>query len=251
MTIWVVYHKNPLFFSKPEKTWIFLLAGQSNMAGRGYVSQHELKISNSKIFTINSDLSISFAHQPLHRDKSIAGYSMGLVFAEAILEKQNDCKILLVPVALGGSSITDWQESGQAFKRAAKILSGAREYGQVKAILWHQGETESQSGPYGDIDPEFYKDKLIIAINQLRRISGNESIPFIAGSLPDYLSLSGLYPNYLIINQAIQKAIGSTINASYVNLGDLDDIGDRIHFSTISLKIMGKRYANAFFVLMK
>jgi len=240
----ILYETNPLFFSSPKNTWIFLLAGQSNMAGRGYISLHDRDRAWKNIYTITSDLSIKPAHQPLHWDASFAGYSMGLDFAVAIQKKNDNCKILLVPAALGNSSIFDWQESGFAFERAMKLMAVAKDYGHVQGILWHQGETDSKIRP--KVKMEIYKRDLIKTIELLRRISGDRTVPFIAGSLPDFLTLKGRHPNYPKVNQAIQQVMNITENASYVELGDLSDIGDGVHFSTSSLKKMGIRYANAF-----
>lgn len=247
ITIGIIYKINPLFLPDKKNTWVFLLAGQSNMAGRGYISLHDRGREWENIYTIAADLSIKPAQQPLHWDKSLAGYSMGLDFALAIQKENNNCKILLVPAALGGSSIFDWQESGIAFKRAMKMIAVARHFGHVKGILWHQGETDSKIRPEGEIGT--YKNYFIKTIDLLRRISGDMTVPFIAGSLPDFLAERGQHPNYSKINLALQEGINITNNSSFVYLGDLSDIGDRVHFSTPSLRKMGIRYATAFLLI--
>ena len=80
----------------------------------------------------------------------------------------------------------------------------------------------------------------------LRTLSNNTNAPFIAGSLPDFLQKSGYHPFVKQINKQIELAISQTEKCHLVFLGDLEDIGDKVHFSTSSLNEMGERYAKEF-----
>jgi hypothetical protein len=48
-----------------ENVWVFIMAGQSNMAGRGIVEPEDT-VSDKRIFSINKDGQIIIAKEPLH-----------------------------------------------------------------------------------------------------------------------------------------------------------------------------------------
>jgi hypothetical protein len=65
-----------------ENLWVFILAGQSNMAGRGTVEAQDT-IPSERIFTINKDGEVKIAKEPLHfYEPSMAGLDCGLSFAK-------------------------------------------------------------------------------------------------------------------------------------------------------------------------
>src|SRR5687767_13223392 len=71
----------------PEKknVWVFLMAGQSNMAGRGLVEPQDT-ISDTRILTISKDNEIVLAKEPLHYyEPSRTGLDCGLSFARTLL----------------------------------------------------------------------------------------------------------------------------------------------------------------------
>ena len=78
---------------------VFLLAGQSNMAGRGTLALHTVESSSSVTSSVpkskksaNNDILCfdkysewSVAKDPLHYDKAVAGVGPGLSFAKEIV----------------------------------------------------------------------------------------------------------------------------------------------------------------------
>ena len=50
---------------KKENVWVFIMAGQSNMAGRGVVEPEDT-VSDKRILSINKDGEIIIAKEPLH-----------------------------------------------------------------------------------------------------------------------------------------------------------------------------------------
>ena len=98
---------------KKDKTWVFILAGQSNMAGRGAIDFNPFNgdtITNQRIQTINQNGEIVLAKEPLHfYEPKMAGLDCGLSFARTmLLSIPEDVTILLIPTAVGGSSIKKW-----------------------------------------------------------------------------------------------------------------------------------------------
>ena len=66
---------------KKENVWVFIMAGQSNMAGRGIVEPEDT-VSNKRILSINKDGQIVIAKEPLHfYETERTGLDCGLSFA--------------------------------------------------------------------------------------------------------------------------------------------------------------------------
>src|SRR4249919_142063 len=92
-----------------ENVWVFMMAGQSNMAGRGIVEPEDT-VPNSRILSINKDGKIIIAKEPLHfYEPERTGLDCGLSFAKTLLTKiPGNVSILIIPTAVGGSSIRQW-----------------------------------------------------------------------------------------------------------------------------------------------
>lgn len=116
-------HTPPSFEAPGPLRLVFVLAGQSNMAGRGdllgledtpELDEHVL------CFAQRGDV-WQPAADPLHADKpSKAGVGPGLSFARELRRRlivagAKDTQILLVPCAWGGTSVRYWVEDGPSF----------------------------------------------------------------------------------------------------------------------------------------
>src|SRR5690606_9968966 len=66
---------------------LYLLIGQSNMAGRGKVDSAS-KVIDPAILTLDSNGVWGYAMDPIHFDKSFAGVGPGISFAHTILSKE-------------------------------------------------------------------------------------------------------------------------------------------------------------------
>src|ERR1035437_8253013 len=87
-----------------ENVWVFILAGQSNMAGRALVEPQDT-LSNPRIMTINAKGLLILAKEPLHfQQPSSEGLDCGLSFGRKMLEQiPPNIKILIIPTAIGGT----------------------------------------------------------------------------------------------------------------------------------------------------
>lgn len=85
------------------------MAGQSNMAGRGKVMLNDT-IVNARILALNMENKVVCVKEPLHRYyPKMTGLDCGMSFVSELLEAvPSDVSILLVPCAVGGSSIKSW-----------------------------------------------------------------------------------------------------------------------------------------------
>ncbi|XP_023525343.1 probable carbohydrate esterase At4g34215 [Cucurbita pepo subsp. pepo] len=184
-------HLPPTSQQPPPPTAIFLLAGQSNMAGRGGVTNSTLThrptwdgvvppqcSPNPSILRLASDLTWVEAREPLHADIDFLktnGIGPGMPFANTILmdKPAGRTVIGLVPCAMGGSSIQQWQKGSNLYthlltRAEASILSG----GTIKALLWYQGESDTVNAE----DSELYGGRLKKFFSDIR---SDLHIPFL------------------------------------------------------------------------
>ena len=87
----------------PE-TWVYIMAGQSNMAGRGEIEFIDT-ITNERVQAINEFGELILAKEPIHfYEPNAAGVDCGLSFGNHMLDNVPDnVTILMIPTAVGGT----------------------------------------------------------------------------------------------------------------------------------------------------
>jgi hypothetical protein len=225
--------------------WIFIMAGQSNMAGRGLVEARDT-LPNSRILTIDSCNNWIQAKEPLHfYEPERTGLDCGLSFGRTLLDSvPEEVTLGIIPCAVGGSSIYQWNLDSARME--IKLLSNiksrvdhARQQGVIKGIIWHQGEAESHPGTIGP-----YGEQLKILTSLFRDYIGNDSLPIIMGELGPFMKHT-MKPYSDSINREIHKYAQTDPYTSVISTGDLTHKGDSLHFDDPSLRIMGERYAHS------
>lgn len=234
----------PNTIPKKKDVWVFIMAGQSNMAGRGFVESKDT-ISSNRILTIDKSNKIILAKEPLNiYEPTMKGLDCGMSFAKKLLKEiPVNVSILLIPVAVGGSSINQW--IANATHRDVKLLSNfkekvvlAKKYGQIKSILWHQGESDANNS--GVLK---YQEKLSQLFRIFRSSVGNKKLPILVGELGSY---SRTKESWMAINHSINSYASGDAHTHVINTSDLKDKGDRVHFNSESQRIMGKRFADTY-----
>jgi len=176
-TLFVFMLSSPKYTNADPPTDIFLLAGQSNMAGRGGVHHGAWdrfvppeSQPSPDILRLNSQDSWEVAHEPLHEDIDVGktfGVGPGMAFARGIesLGGSRFGVIGLVPCAVGGTKIIQWGRGtalyGQLVRRAKVAM---QEGGKIRAMLWYQGESDTVRIE----DAEAYKGRMEKFIGDLR-----------------------------------------------------------------------------------
>lgn len=228
---------------------IFILAGQSNMAGRGRVDD-EARRANPRVLSLDKSEQWRTAVDPLHWDKPAAGTGIGKPFAEVIAQKNPGISVGLVPTACGGSPISTWVPAGyweqtksHPYDDFLARAKRAQQDGTLKAILWHQGESDANGK-----DAAQYEERLTNLIQRMRTDLNAPEVPFIIGQL-------GRFPakpwdaHRETVNNAHQAIAKKVKNVRFVSAEGLNSIGDNLHFDTPSLRTFAQRYAGAYFQL--
>src|SRR4051794_15628276 len=103
---------------EPRNLDLFLLIGQSNMAGRGVIGPEDRALLPG-IWVQMKDLSWKPAVDPLHYDKpDIAGVGLGRSFARALTADRPGASIGLIPAAFGGSALDEWKPGSLHYTEA-------------------------------------------------------------------------------------------------------------------------------------
>lgn len=234
---------------------VYLLIGQSNMAGRGAFEPEDTINTIDGVWLLNQDGIPEEARPPfnkyssIRKDLRLQGYSLADNFSR-LMHSRTGRKILLVVNAKGGSSIKSWQpgQKDSYLNEAVRRARQAMRLGRLKGILWHQGETDVQKKT-----PD-YVDRFRNMITALRDSIGQGNIPVVIGQLGQW----EWAPEEEIrsFNDSVVPAICDEVeNCSYVTsdgLGRLfKDKPQDPHFSRKAQIELGRRYADAMIPLVE
>jgi hypothetical protein len=234
-----------VLYARDKKTDVYLLIGQSNMAGRGYLTAKD-SVPMEGVWLLNAQNEPEVAVGPLNKystirkDLSMQQVGPGESFGETI-HQMTGRKVLLVVNARGGSSVTEWQKGlpSHYYADALARTKAAMKYGTLKAIIWHQGESDVKR--WKDY-PQFFSRM----IEQFRKDLDMPNLPVFVGQIGQWNWADSVNIN-LFNNQALPE-ICRKVNHCYmvssnglVRRGKVKDP----HFSRDSQIILGKRYADA------
>lgn len=218
---------------------IYLLMGQSNMSGRGHMlpEDHE-PVAN--IYMMDKEDQWVPAHHPLHFDKKIAAFGMGLPFAKKMLvhlrEKDSQAVVGLVPCAFGGTPLSRWVKGGDLYENAVRRAKIAVKAGEIDGMLWHQGESDTGSAEHADT----YGQRLAGMIVDLRKDLDSAKLPVVVGQLvPSFVARTKLAS---VVNEALADLPKHVPHTACASADGLKDRGDRLHFDRESQIELGHRY---------
>ncbi|WP_442506750.1 sialate O-acetylesterase [Novipirellula sp. SH528] len=255
-----------LFFTTPQlvnadEYDVYLLAGQSNMDGRGKMSeltaQQRQPFDNAIIFYRNLPKS-SDGWQPLAPGFSIAPGYKGEVpsstfgpelgFATEMLKSNPEHKLALIKGSKGGSSLRrDWnpgvqgepKTQGQRYRDfvetiqlATKALKERGDRYTIRGLLWHQGESDS------NLSSDDYEERLLQFVSRIRQDTGVPDLRVVVGEVFD----NGKRDN---VRAAIRAVGASGPGFGLVTCEGTATWDEGTHFDAASQWLLGQRYATA------
>jgi hypothetical protein len=228
--------------SPPKDLDLFLLIGQSNMAGRGVVEPQD-KEPIPGVWMLTEKLEWLPAVDPLHFDKpTAAGVGIGRSFARTLLQKRPGASIGLIPAAFGGSALEEWGTDGKHYPNAVARAQEAMKSGRLRGILWHQGEADSKES----LAPT-YRDRFAKFIARLRSDLGAGDVPVLVGQLGEFFQPGGEWTKRMVEQHATIPLV--VPNSAFVPSTGLKAKSDKVHFDSPSLREFGRRYALAYLAL--
>lgn len=220
----------------------FLMIGQSNMAGRGFLNE-VTPIYNERIQMLRNGRWQMMA-EPINFDRPVSGISLAASFADVWSRQNQEDIIGLIPCAEGGSTLNEWGVDEALFKHAIAEAKFAMQNSELTGILWHQGESDSLGGNY-----KVYYEKLLVIVNAIRKELNAPAIPLIIGGLGDFLGKVGFgkgCTEYNFINEELKKFAFEQDNCYFVTASGLTSNPDGIHIDAVSQRKFGLRYFEAF-----
>ncbi len=237
---------------------LFLLMGQSNMKGRGFMPEEPKRDPRIVMMHLKDD-QWYLARHPLHLTGDAktftghdnAGVGPGLAFAETLAAQDKTAAIGLVPCAVGGTSIMLWQKDARLYNEALRraklaLQTTAPVKARIRGVIWLQGEANAKAA-----DLPKHAERLRAMIEALRADLALPELPFIACTVgemqpePRLADLKAMND----IQLALPKFVPHT---ACVDARDLKThIGDNVHFDTAAQNEIGKRFAAKFIELTK
>jgi len=219
----------------PADMQLFLLIGQSNMAGRGIVEPADQEI-HPRIFMLDKTNVWVPAKDPVHFDKpKVAGVGLCSEFARRVADRNPGANIGLIPCAFGGTTLDQWKPGSDLYTNAVARTRAALNNGRLAGILWHQGE-----GDCATQRRDTYPARFSEMIAQLRQDVGAEQAPVVIGELGWFNDSTKKF------NAMLPQVVAAVPRCALASAEGLGANSDNVHFSRAALVEFGKRYFEAF-----
>lgn len=247
---------------------VYILSGQSNMDGRGKSSEltgelakfakpHDhvrINYSNSTLrgpYTSGGwkPLEPGYSVPPGAKDApdkkyTLPGRTFGpeIGFAHALAADQPDTQIAIIKFSEGGTNLrSNWDPDNADgiypqflahVRSSLKSLTDAGDTFTLKAMVWHQGESDAS------LPPGEYEKLLAAFIARVRADLNTPNLLFVVGEVFD----NGKRDNVRAGQLAVSKSVP---NVRFVPASNLTTSDNGTHFDTKSTIALGQRFANA------
>jgi iduronate 2-sulfatase len=242
---------------------VFIVAGQSNMDGRG--NRKELTGENSRLAATQPDVQIYYANPITSPDPKKPRFNSGwtvlapgfaippkytntlpseyfgpeLSFGRQFADDHPSRHLALIKVTQGNTSLSkDWNPIGNYLyvtltNTVVVAVHELKKQGvdcKIRGVIWHQGESDVKGGG------EKYEKNLAFFIASLRRDLGLPELPFVIGEIATNKEASF---------RAVQRKVAEdTRYTAFVSADGLETM-EGTHFKAMSVVELGRRYAVA------
>lgn len=239
---------------------VFLLMGQSNMAGWSAIDPSDRSQAGDlspvpRVLALGGQCTLKSrrprgwtrwrpAAHPLHLSQRGTGFGLALPFASRLLENQPELTIGLIPCAWGGAGIDRLGPGTPLYDNAIRRARIAALRGTLAGVLWHQGETDALD----DSLAPSHAGKLAALIARLRSDLATPELPFLIGDLADFGNEKrdpAAIARQEWVRSGLRRVAAGTPHAAFVESGGLAGT-DIVHFSRAASIEFGQRYADAY-----
>lgn len=222
----------------------FLLIGQSNAAGRGFLQEASpLDTCGGRLKMLRNGRWQGM-FRPVNPDRSFSGSCFAESFSKAYAEVNPDVEVGIIPCADGGTALSQWMPGELLFDNAVNCARLAMRTSVLMGVLWHQGEGDCVYERYST-----YTQRFVQMAEALRKALSLPSLPILVGGLGDFLAnrvQSEALKNYPHVNSALLAATEALENTAFVSAEGLGANPDNLHFNAAALEEFGIRYFDAF-----
>ncbi|CAL4928504.1 unnamed protein product [Urochloa decumbens] len=244
------------------KTVVFLLAGQSNMGGRGGATSGrgtswdgvvppECRPS-PRILRLSPELRWEEAREPLHAGidaGNVVGIGPGMPFAHAVLRSRRlpaHAAVGLVPCAQGATAIAAWSRGTHLYRRMLARARAAlaqcpspsptpKGECHLAALLWYQGEADTISRR----DADLYTARMEALVRDVRHDLNMPNLLVIQ------VGLATGQGKFVDLVRDAQKRVNLP-NVKYVDAKGLPVANDYTHLTTPAQVKLGNMLASSY-----
>ncbi|MBK8204568.1 MAG: hypothetical protein IPK68_20435 [Bdellovibrionales bacterium] len=242
-----------------NKPWVFVLAGQSNMAGQGqlysYLKNEKLtKIPSNVEFYVANRRVADWDHQQDLDQDGVSEFGPEISFISEIGRLFPGKKIIGIKYAVNGTSLAQWlpkyqNNQGQTVTQnnplylnlLAYIRSAVNQRDvEYKAMLWMQGESDALE--YSSIG-KMYQTNLFTIIEKIRTDLVEKDLAFIFGRIYRYAHL----PLESVVGvRSAQEKLARQVKNTFLLSTDNFVLSDTWHFNGTGQFALGKCFATIF-----
>lgn len=253
-----------LSFGAESKPWkVFLLFGQSNMAG-GAASEAQDRVTNPrvKVLAYNNCSNQGRTYNQWYTaapSLHMCGTGMGLgdTFGRILGDSLKSDTIALVPCAVPGVDISFFSKNVVSSRRKdfsippdnhwtgaypwmLERMKLAKAKGDIAGILFHQGEAD-----WTDTARKVWVSRVAQIVKDLKVDVGFGDVPFLAGELRARLNRTTNESCCSAHNPYVATLAKTVPNGHMVSSQGLDAANDAYHLTAAGNREFGKRYAAA------
>ena len=225
--------------SLPTPDEVFVLAGQSNMLGRGFplsggaASDPHLLVWRKKAWKVAAD--------PLG-DPKVAenGVGPGMSFGLGAFHDLQPETVGVVMCAVSGTTISKWLPGRSVYTNCIDQVHAAG--GHIDGILFLQGESDATN----ESDANAWAKRFSTVLKGFKTDLGSD-VPFVIGQIGKITASGFGYQKTVRSQQA--KAATAHPGLAMITTTDLPTGSDGLHFTDASYKTIGTRFATAWWQL--
>ena len=237
----------------PTNLYLIALMGQSNMAGRGKLSELPpgFPSNPAKLWNFTNAYKWESAKEPI--DSSLGqidlvskdphpGVGPSLALADAFVSAHPSTSVGLIPCAKGQTSILDWRKQQTTQPRSTlfgscvnRIKTVSPANGTIRMVIFWEGGTDAKK----QTDAVRWKDRFTTFVADLRAELGNPNLPFVLPIIE--LHDKRAYPYWKIV-RAQQRSVDIP-GVIKIDTDGYERQKDGVHFTTKGQLAFGAQLA--------
>lgn len=189
----------------------------------------------------------------LSGQSNMAGLDPKASFLPAVEKEFGADKVIVIKDAQGGQPIRRWHKEWKPAKGEVKGNHGDlydRLMGKVKpaiegqklatvTFVWMQGERDARES-HGEV----YGKSFMGLIRQLEADLGRDDVNFVIGRLGSGQLGGNRYPHWAMVRDAQVEVAEDSKKGAWIDTDDCPLKGDKLHYTPEGYKMMGQRFAD-------
>lgn len=228
---------------------VWVIAGQSNAVGYGRGPVHDPPQLGVHAFRHNDCWSLAThplgdstgTRHEVNRERANPAHAPHLEFGR-LLQARLGYPIGLIPTALGGSPLSEWEcKGGVPGALMANMVEMVRlAGGRVRGMLWYQGESDAGPGM-----AESYAERFAAAVGAWRAALGAPALPILTVQL-NRVHMADSTPDrwWSVMREAQRQVARNVPGVAVISALDLP-VSDLIHTAGPGNMVLAGRLANA------